>query len=117
MKKYGILAVVTLLAISGILAAERWSEKEVAAVELYTMQPQAVEQTVVCTGTVESADSRNLYLDTPCIAGQVFFSAGQKVNKGDVLFTVDVDATKDALAAVGSSDTGQVPEDVPPPIK
>ena len=108
MKKYGILAVVTLLAISGILAAERWSEKEVAAVELYTMQPQAVEQTVVCTGTVESADSRNLYLDTPCIAGQVFFSAGQKVNKGDVLFTVDVDATKDALAAVGSSGLGGI---------
>lgn len=108
MKKYGVLAVVTLLAISGILAAGRWSKKEITAVEVYTMQPQRVEQTVVCTGTVESADSRNLYLDTPCIAGQVFFSSGQKVNKGDVLFTVDVDATKDALAAVGGSGLGEV---------
>ena len=106
MKKYGILAVVTLLAISGFLALNSWKGQEKTAVELYTMNLQAVEQTVVCTGAVESADSRNLYLDTPCVAGQVYFSAGQKVNKGDVLFSVDVDATKDALAAVGGSGLG-----------
>lgn len=108
MKKYGILAVVTLLAVSGILMAGRWGKREKTAVTLHTMEPQTVEQTVVCTGAVESADSRNVFLDSPCVAGQVFYTAGQKVSKGDVLFTVDVDATKDALAAVGGAGLGGI---------
>ena len=103
MKKYGILALVTVLVISGILLVGGKSKDQGISVSVYTVGTQNVKKTVVCSGTVESVSSKNLYLDVSCIAGQVYSKAGQKVKKGDVLFTVDVDATKEVLATLGGN--------------
>lgn len=120
MKKYGILAVATVLSIAAIVLAGNWMDKPEKQVSVYMAATQQVEQTVVCTGTVESANSQNVYLDMACVAGQVYTKAGQAVKKGDVLFSVDIEATKDALAAVGGGAAGglidQLKKEVTAPV-
>ena len=110
MKKYGVLALATVLAISGILWIGGQGSDEGIAVTVHTMAEQPVKKTVVCSGIVESVESKNIYLDVSCIAGEVYSKAGQQVKKGDVLFTVDVDATKQVLATLGGT-AAAVPDD------
>ena len=111
-KKYVWLFVLTLAAISGILLGGRWIKKPPAEVTVITLQPQLVEQTVSCSGKVEAAKSQNVYLDMPCVAGEVYVQTRQEVKQGDVLFTVDVDATKQVLAQAGGLAASQIADDM-----
>ena len=110
MNKYGVLALATVLAISGILLIGGQEGKEGVTVTVHTVAEQPVKKTVICSGTIESVESKNLYLDVSCIAGEVYSKAGQQVKKGDVLFTVDVDATKQVLANLGGNSVN-IPDD------
>ena len=110
MKKYVALGAVTVLSLAGVLLAGWTMKKSVTEVDIYTVSPQLVEQTVTCSGKVESAESREVYADISCIAEQVLVKAGDRVNKGDVLFTVDVDATKQVLATAGGISPEMVPD-------
>lgn len=110
-KKYVWLIVLTLTAISGILLGGYLTKKPPVEVRVITLQPQLVEQTVSCSGKIEAAKSQNVYLDMPCVAGEVYVQAGQEVEQGDVLFTVDVDATKQVLAQAGGLGVSQIADE------
>ena len=110
-KKYVWLIVLTLTAISGILLGGYLTKTPPVEVRVVTLQPQLVEQTVSCSGKIEAAKSQNVYLDMPCVAGEVYVQAGQEVEQGDVLFTVDVDATKQVLAQAGGLGVSQIADE------
>ncbi len=108
MKKYGILAVATILAIAGILAAGSFTKQPATEVTAFVLEAAPVEKKVVCSGNIETADSKSLYVDVSCIAGEIYVQTGQKVRKGDVLFSVDIEATKQVLAAMGGDAAANV---------
>ena len=110
-KKYVWLIVLTLTAISGILLGGYLTKTPPVEVRVVTLQPQLVEQTVSCSGKIEAAKSQNVYLDMPCVAGEVYVQGGQEVEQGDVLFTVDVDATKQVLAQAGGLGVSQIADE------
>ncbi len=112
MKKYLWLLLATGLAVAlifGIRAATAPRETEVT---LSVLESTSVRQTVECNGKVQSAENQEVFVDVPCIAEQVYVKEGQRVNKGDVLFSVDVAATQQVLSQLGGSLTGSVSQAV-----
>ncbi len=109
-KTYGLLFTFTALAISGILISRPFLEKSAPAVTLYTVEARSAIDTVTCTGRIEAAESEDVYVEMPCIADTVPVQAGDTVKKGDILFTVDVAATKQVLASAGGISPALVPE-------
>ena len=105
MKKYMVLAASTSLAIAAIVAVSSFSKPAAVDVSLYTVSAHTVRHTVDYTGRVESAESKSVYTEIACIAGDVLVKSGQMVEKGDVLFTVDVDATKQVASTLGGQGT------------
>lgn len=110
MKKYLALFLVTGVLIAGVVTTGKILDKPNPQVSVYALKPQLVEKTVLCSGTVESAESLSVYTDMSCIAGQVLVKAGDQVKRGDVLFTVDVDATKEVLATAGGLSPDTLPD-------
>lgn len=123
MKKYMALAIATAASIAAIVTVSAFTNPGAVAVSVYTVSPQTVRHTVDYTGKVESAENKSIYTDIPCIAGDVLVKTGQLVEKGDVLFTVDVDATKQAAATLedalpGSSlDEGEIQQEMTSPVR
>ena len=111
MKKYVWLAIGTVISISLIFGVGAVVKQAPIQVSLFTAGLSTVEQTVVCTGKVEAADGREVYVDMPCVAGDVYVKEGDRVEQGDALFSVDEDATRQALSSLSSSLTESV--DVP----
>ncbi len=109
-KTYGLLFTFTALAISGILISRPLMEKSAPVVTLYTVEARSATDTVTCTGRIEAADSEDVYVEMPCIADTVSVQAGDAVQKGDILFTVDVAATKQVLASAGGISPALIPE-------
>ncbi|MCI8554669.1 MAG: HlyD family efflux transporter periplasmic adaptor subunit [Clostridiales bacterium] len=103
MKKYGVLYTLTLLIIAGILLAGNAVKTSVPLVEYRLIETCEVEDTILCTGRMESADSEKVFVSVPCIAGEVYVSAGEAVEAGQPLFSLDIGATRQALAASGGS--------------
>ena len=108
MKKYVVLALVTVVAISGVVLYASLGEDVETAVSTYRVKPGLLEQTVSCNGKVEAVSTKNVYTDWDCVADEVYIKSGQKVEKGDVLFTVDVDATKTVMATAGGMSAEQI---------
>lgn len=109
-KKYVLLFSATLLAIAGIVLSKPLLIPSVTAVTLYEVEPKTVEDTITCTGRVEAAESKEVFTDLPCIAEMVSVKAGDMVEEGDVLFTVDVSATKEVIATAAGISPSLVPE-------
>lgn len=103
MKKYSILFTLTILTIVGILFTGSAMKETVTQVEYRTVETRTVEETILCTGKVESAESEKVFVSVPCIAGEVYVKAGEPVEAGQPLFSLDVGATKQAMAAAGGS--------------
>lgn len=108
MRRYITLLTVTAVAVAAILLGKEMAIGRIAAVSVYTMDYQSIDQVVSCNGKVESAVSKNVYLEADCVAQQVLIRTGQLVQKGDVLFTVDVEATR-AVMASKDAKTSQLP--------
>ena len=106
MKKYVWLVLGTGLAVALVFGVRAAVIKEPVAVMLVTIEPQTVRQTVACTGKIEAADGQAVYADAPCVAGTVLVKEGQTVKKGEVLFTVDTEATQQALSQLAPSLSG-----------
>lgn len=103
MKKYIILASATLAAIALIIGIRRVTAPSVTTVTLTTVETSAVRQTVECNGKVENSDSKEVYVDWPCVAREIHVSEGQRVKKGEALFSVDVEASQQVLSQWGSA--------------
>lgn len=100
MKKYIALFAFTSILIAGILYVGEKQKSSGTLVSVYEVKPRKVTQTVTCSGRVEAAESKDVYVDIPCVAGTVYVKAGDEVEAGDLLFTVDVEATKQVIANV-----------------
>ena len=103
MKKYNWLVLGTVAAIGLIFGIGMLIKPARVTVKLITVHPQTVQQTVNCTGRVESSDSRAVYVEVPCVADAVYVREGQRVKQGDPLFSIDIEATKQALSQLATS--------------
>ena len=110
MKKYVWLAIVTCLAVVTIFGIKTLTVQEAISVKLITVEPQTVQQTVRCTGKVQAAESQPVYVEIPYVAKEVYVKEGQAVSKGDVLFSVDAEATRQALSQLAGALPGGVTE-------
>lgn len=116
MKKYVWLAVGTAVALAAILLLRRGLTPQKAEVELVTVTTSSVRQTIDCTGKVQASDSSEVYVDAPCVAREIRVRKGQRVEAGDVLFTVDVDATQQVLSQLGGAVSVGTPSAVTAPV-
>lgn len=101
----------TVLALLAVVGGVSWAmaRPHTLSVPVHTVEEQTVRYTAEYTGKVESAESKSVYTDTACIAGEVLVKTGQVVEKGDVLFTVDGEATRQVAATLGGyGDLGEV---------
>lgn len=108
MKKYLWLVLGTAFAVATIFGIKTLTTEEELPVTLVRIEPQTVQQTVNCTGKVVASESREVYVEIPCVAKEVYVKEGQMVKSGDVLFSVDEEATRQALAQLAGSLTNGV---------
>ena len=102
MKKYLILAVATAVALVAAFGVRRMTAPQATVVKLTALESGDVRQTVECNGTVKTAARQDVFVPTPCIAREICVKEGQRVEAGDVLFTVDTEATKQVLSQMGA---------------
>lgn len=122
MKKYTILGLCVVAAIAVIGGLSAWLRPAAVSASLYTMTAHTVRHTVEYTGKVESAESKSVYTAVPCVADEVLVKTGQLVEKGDVLFTVDEDATRQVAATLGGQqlsalENPELPADITAPVR
>lgn len=103
-KAYTLLILLTVLAIGGLLTARVARERAVPTVETAVVTRRDVKETVLCTGTVGAADGVQVYVNVPCVAGEIAVEVGDRVEAGDVLLTVD--RTSTLALAVSTGMTG-----------
>lgn len=111
MKKYISLIAFTSILITAIILLGQNLKSSGQEVTVYEVKPRLVKQTVTCTGRIEAAESEQVYVKIPCVADEIFVSPGDKVKKGNVLFSVDVDATKQVIAAAAGISPTMVPDE------
>ncbi len=99
MKKYLVLAAVTLVLTAGVFLIPWAAEAALPEVELVTLLEYPYAETLTVTGTVEPVRKKELTLRYPVVPDRVLAEVGDAVSYGDVLATVDMEATKQALAA------------------
>ncbi len=120
MKKYMVLAVSTALAMALIFGVRAARAPRAVAVTLVDITATTVRKTVECNGKVEATSSQEVLVQVPCVAKKVYVSEGQQVSKGDVLFSVDTEATRQVLAqwntAMSETETEALSETVTAPI-
>lgn len=97
MKKRWIFVLLLVAVAAGVVVVAGWPQPTVT-VKTVTLTPQRVEQTVTCTGAVEAAESTGVFAPISCVLRDVTVAEGQRVKKGDVLATVDRDATRAMLS-------------------
>jgi len=108
-KWYGWLFGGTALVIAGLL----WLRNAAgirAEITVWKAQTQTVIETVQCSGRLETADSQEVYVDYMCVAERVMVKKGDYVRAGDVLFTVDIEQTKQVLAAMAGLSVSMLPD-------
>ncbi len=111
MKKYGVLLFATALILGGLISTRVLTREKPKRVQTVTVTPQTVRRTVECTGRVEAAESEDVFVQWPCVTGDIAVEVGQRVRKGDVLFHVDGEATMQALAGWSEAVSGELTED------
>lgn len=102
MKKYIWLILGTVAAFAGVFGFRAWFYPEPTAVRTQILESMPIQRLVMCSGRVETGDTDRLYVEIPCVADTVYVSEGTAVKKGDVLFTVDKEATVQTLASAGN---------------
>lgn len=111
MKKYVWLLLATVVAFAGVWGINRWVNPAPTAVRMRRVELQPIQRLVMCSGVVETDNTDHVYLKLPCVADTVYVREGDAVKKGDVLFTVDKEATVQTLASSGGS-LGIDPDDI-----
>lgn len=97
MNKRWFWAVVFVAIFGAAVVALVGGNKEVT-VDTVTLSPQRVEQTVCCTGVVESATSTGVFVPVSCRIQEVAVAVGQRVSAGDTLAVIDKQASLEQIA-------------------
>ena len=76
------------------------SGSQTVAVRTRLLSAAPVSETISCKGRVEETTETAVQTVGDCVVGRVTVQNGERVSKGDVLFTVDKAATLSAMAGV-----------------
>lgn len=90
MKRYTLLAVCTTLAIGFILLSGQFVKNSIVRVSAIRLVPGTAEETVLCTGRVESPDDSKVYATSGGLAQKVYVKEGDRVTRGQSLVDVAV---------------------------
>lgn len=111
MKKYVWLLSLTSLLITAMILSKPLVKHPSTEVSVFTAKTEPMKETVTCTGKIKAAEGTDVYVEMPCIAGTVNVQPGDYVKEGDILFTVDTEATKQVLAAATDVSPSLIPDD------
>ncbi len=106
-KAYALLLALTVAALGIMTAVQGIREERVPTVETVTVKRKDMKETVVCTGTVGTAGGTEVFASVPCVAGDVAVSVGDRVEKGEVLLTVDRASTLAMAVSAGIGEAAQ----------
>ncbi len=84
-----------IIAVTAAVFAFRWNTPQsVPSVNTVVLEKETVEQTVTCNGVIEAGEITGVFPTLSCVVKEVHVTKNQAVKKGDVLVTIDKDATK-----------------------
>ena len=93
MKKWWIFPFVLVVAVTTI-ALTRSKQSAPVTVRTTVLRPQRIEKTLSCNGVIEAGELVAVLAPQTCIADEVLVEVGQRVAQGDILITVDKEASK-----------------------
>ena len=114
MKKYIVLLAVTLGISAGILLLPAVGRANIPEVQVVTMQQFPYTETLSVSGTVEAVYQKELTLSYPVVPGEIHADVGDYVSYGDVLATVDTEATKQAVLSYAARYANELSEEFLP---
>ncbi len=112
MKKY-----ILIFSLTGILMTSMILPHKETMVEVINPEKMNFTETVTVTGILEEQKKRDIAVDFPIVPKEVMVEVGEKVNIGDILATVDINATKDAVLTLASNYSDIIPKDITDLVK
>ncbi len=88
MKKYWALFSVTVVALLAVFAGGNYFKGQIVKVTTTTLAPIDVQETINCSGKVETATKKNIYVPVPSITEEVYVEVGDWVEAGETLLCV-----------------------------
>lgn len=105
MKKYIILYLVTIIAITAIFTIGSVTNAAAEA-EIFVLKPQSVENTVSASGRLQYLTNHTVSADNYCLIDKIYVSDGDKVKKGDRLMSVyEIPKTDKIQYSFGDADS------------
>lgn len=96
MKKYVILTIFTVLLIGASFFISNFYISKIPVVETKIITPTLVRTTVNCSGRIEERDKAEVTYEKPFVPASINVKVGDYIKKGDLLMTVDKEATQKA---------------------
>lgn len=93
MKKRILFTGLILLAIAGWVVMPQMVESAIPTVYYVTPSLTTHENNISCSGTIQSQDVRQIYLQSMVVAEEVFVTVGDVVKEGDLLVKLDREKT------------------------
>ena len=88
-KRFVVIGIIALLAIGGLVAYFNGKKNAIVTVETAPVYSGTIENILSISGTVESADSKSYFADVTAPIDKLNVKVGDKVRRGDVLYTFD----------------------------
>lgn len=88
MKKYRILFFITFLLIATIIFSTNYFKSTVKEIEAIYLDPITVGDYVNCTGKLEYADAKEIFIDQNCMVKEIYAKEGDKISKGDKIMSI-----------------------------
>lgn len=114
MKKYWILAIITLVAIGGIRLAAVYAEPSVPEVQVIRIREEEYTEHFSVNGVVESPSTRELAPSYPFVPEKVLVEEGDAVEFGQLIAVIDPEETAKALASAAKEYADFLPDGLIP---
>ncbi len=103
MKKYTVLLIATFLLAGSAFLIPVIARQSRPYVDVMLTQSVSVSDSTICRGTIEESEQEEVKLDMPVIAQKIYVAPNQNVQKGEKLFDIDLDRTREALQNLQTS--------------
>ncbi len=90
MNRYTVLMASTVLAVGAVLLSGRLVKNSIVRVSAVRMAPATAEETILCTGTVESLEDSKVYATSSGEVEKIYVKEGDAVKRGEHLMDVAV---------------------------
>jgi RND family efflux transporter MFP subunit len=88
MKKYVLLYTFTAIMVAAILMSGQAMKNSVTRVTTVKVTPSTAEDTVTCTGKVESFPGNDVYATDPGVVQKIYVRVGEKVTAGQAIMDI-----------------------------